>query len=118
VAGRLTVKDTCTGRGGFVRQASSIDHFAIVTLEMVPKIETGEEVEIHWQSKDEVLKYEPDMGKSLFEGMLEAVKLLCYVPLEPDYKYYADKPLEQGALTSCSITIIDAQYNCVDSKPK
>jgi hypothetical protein len=117
-AGFLTVKKACRGKGGFVRLYGSRCHFGIITLEMMPgKVEDCADVEIEWQSDDDSFKPIPIIANEVFDGVTEAVKLLCNVPFDGKSKveYENTELLEQGVLSSCSITIIDQEHDLKDS---
>ncbi len=108
IAKRFTIRGCSKCVGRFVQQSTCIAKFAIVTLQMEQTAAAklnDHKVEIIWEVA--LNKFSSEIEETIFDGVVSGVK---------EFTHPYDRGL--GALTSCTIRVLDAEWDRVDSSQK
>ncbi|MBY0547458.1 MAG: hypothetical protein K2W95_09215 [Candidatus Obscuribacterales bacterium] len=106
---QFTIRTSYTSVGKFVRQSSCPGRFAIVTIQMEPtqcdKASDGL-VEVLWEV--DLRRYSAETARTMFDGVVSGARNFTDASVDIDGR-------SPGALTCCTIKVLDAEWHHVDS---
>lgn len=106
---QFTIRTSCTSVGKYVRQSSCPGRFAIVTIKMEPTpCDKGSDrkLEVVWEV--DMNRYSAQTAKIMFDGVVSAARNFTDASVDIDGRH-------PGALTCCTITVLDAEWHEIDS---